>query len=97
MHPSLSIRTQCSPGANEHIYYIAVILSPTRTMTTRLSPTNPVINLQDHFYDDRLLGENISQYTVLLHGTPGEDRTEAMMRLMERVELLVRMQWRMSE
>lgn len=87
---NITIRTQLSAGATEPCY-ISLILyeQPSATIT----PENPVIGYQEQYYDDRILGLDFGGFMVLLSGTPGGDQTEAMGRLLERVEVLVRAGW----
>jgi hypothetical protein len=68
-----------------------MILYEQRSAT--ISPQNPVIGYQEQYYDDRILGQDIGGLMVLLSGTPGGDQTEAMGRLLDRVEVLVRAGW----
>ncbi|KAF2122966.1 hypothetical protein BDV96DRAFT_12753 [Lophiotrema nucula] len=79
-------------GAGGYPSYVGLVLYE-NAQSSRLTPANPVIGADAQYYDDRLVG-NMSQYTVLLQGTPGTDQTDGMARLLERVEVLVRSGWR---
>jgi hypothetical protein len=72
---------------------VSVVLHESQPV--RLSAANPVLNADEGYYDDRIITEgDVSRYTVLLNGSPGSNQSDAMERLLERCEVLVRGGWR---
>ncbi|KAF2203267.1 hypothetical protein GQ43DRAFT_479202 [Delitschia confertaspora ATCC 74209] len=93
--PSINIRTQQSRGETKNFTSVILYQHPAYRTTT-ISASRPVVGYEDQYFDDRLVTqEELEQggWVVLLGGDPGEDQTEAMERLLARVEVLVRSGW----